>query len=184
MRKFVTTIADVQAGEHMLYAICRNDGCRHMMVVDLPLLLKRVKPTDRLLPRRHERHFTDSMRCPSCRWRGVRLWLEPAEQKRQILQKPSAPPKQPNFLIVADGDTGLDVIATADNLMVGKGAYAAAALFYADKRITLKQGIFVIEDSKSGKPIEVLTAERYKAMREAERFMGNNPIQPFKLSSG
>lgn len=177
----VQTIEDVRRGGHTLYAVCRNAGCRYVKKVDIPLLLRKVDPRTRLRPGPHERHFTDSMRCSGCRWRGVYLWVEPAEQKREIVAK-STPPKLPNFVIVSEGPGGNDVIATADNLMVGRGAYVAAALFHPDRRIVLKQGAFVIEDSKSGKPIKVMTEEQFSQMRASEHFLAHNSIPQLKVS--
>lgn len=166
------TLGDLQSAGHSLFAICRHSTCRYCKEIDVPRLVQSIGPHHYLLPTRSEQHFTDKMRCPSCKRRGVNLWLRPAEPKKQV--KASAPPKQPNFIIVDHGMApyaGYEVIATADNLMVGKGAFAAAALFYGDRRISLKQGTFVLADSKDGTPIDVMTAERFIAMRESEAQM-------------
>ena len=171
MRKPVQTISDVQDGDHELYAICRNAGCRHKQRVDIPRLLKSVPPETTLNPGPHERHFTDAMRCSACRWRGVYLWVEPTEQKRQIFQK-SAPAKVPNYEI---RDWGKEypfstsrTIATADNLFVGRGAYIAACGFYFDHRITYQQGTFVIADSKRDGFPEAMSHEDFKQLRDIE----------------
>jgi hypothetical protein len=66
-------------------------------------------------------------------------------------------PQLPTFTVVDEGEApfnGHAVIGTAENLMVGRGADVAAALFYANRRITLKQGIVVLADSKDGSLIE------------------------------
>jgi hypothetical protein len=184
MPRAILTIEDVQLGGHTLYAVCRNAGCRHVKKVDLPLLLKHVDAQTSLMPGPHERHFTDAMRCTACRWRGVHLWVEPVERKSQV-SRPSAPVKLPNFEIVNSGPAPFnqsDVIGTADNLMVGRGAYAAAALFYPDKRIILKQGAFVVEDSKSGKPVQIMTRDQFTEMREMERNMSYRSIPSAKRS--
>ncbi|WEK05795.1 MAG: hypothetical protein P0Y65_05935 [Candidatus Devosia phytovorans] len=119
----------------------------------------------------HERHFTDSMRCDHCRWRGVYLWVEPAEQKRQILQK-SGPDKSSNYQVRDWGQSypynASVIIATADNLFVARGAYIAAAGFYFDHRITLQQGAFVMGDTKRDGLPNVMTHEDFKRMREIE----------------
>jgi hypothetical protein len=166
------TLGDLQSAGHSLFAVCRHSTCRHSKEIDVPRLIQSIGPHHYLLPDRSELHFSDKMRCPSCKRRGVNLWLRPAEPKKTVFAP--APPKQPNFTIVDHGTApyaGHEVIATADNLMVGKGAFAAAALFYRDRRISLKQGAFVLADSKDGKPIDVMTAERYIAMREGEAHM-------------
>lgn len=180
----IRTIEDVQNGGHTLHAICRNAGCRHSKKVDIPRLLHKVSAQALLRPGPHEKHFTDSMRCDHCRWRGVYLWVEPKEHKRQILKKP-VPPKLPNFMVVDHGggeNSGNEIIATADNLMVALGAYAAAAMFYKDRRITLKQGIFLVKDSKDGKPIELVTEERLDGMRQAAYDMAHAKPPTLKAS--
>jgi len=167
----IRTIEDVQAGGHALYAICRNAGCRHCKKVDVQRLLHAVPAQARLRPGPNERHFTDSMRCEHCRWRGVYLWVEPAEQKRQILQK-SARDERSNYEIKDWGQshpyTTCVTIGAADNLFVARGAYIAASGFYSDHRITLQQGAFVIGDSKRDGLPEVMTHEDYTRMRAIE----------------
>lgn len=166
------TLGDLLSAGHSLFAVCRYANCRYTKEIDAPRLVQSIGPHHTLLPDRGELHFSDKMRCPSCKRRGVNLWLRPAEPKKQVVAP--SPSKQPNFTIVDHGTAPYarhEVIATADNLMVGKGAFAAAALFYADRRISLKQGAFVIADSKDGSPIDVMTAERFIAMREGEAQM-------------
>lgn len=165
-----TTLDDVYRQGHHLFAICRQSTCRHRKEIDVARLVQSIGPRHPLVPERSDLHFSDKMRCPSCKRRGVNLWLEPATPKREALPKASVA-KHPNFTVVDHGRAPFsahEVIATADNLMVGKGAWAAASLFYGDRRITLKQGAFVVADSKDGTPIDVMTAERYTSMREAE----------------
>lgn len=167
------TLGDLQSAGHSLFAVCRHANCRYSKEIDVPRLIQSIGPHHYLLPDRGELHFSDKMRCPSCKRRGVNLWLRPAPPRAKQAP-PFAPPKLPNFTIVDHGRApyaGHEVIATADNLMVGRGAFTAAALFYGDRRISLKQGAFVIADSKDGKPIEVMTAERYVEMRQAEAQM-------------
>jgi hypothetical protein len=174
MPSLVETLADVHKGGHGLFAVCRNAGCRHIQKVDINRVVRRVDAKTKLLPGPHERHFTDAMRCTACRWRGVTLWVQPAQAKVRTGAPRPSPMKEPNFTVVDHGAAPYSsntVIATADNMMVGKGAYVAAALFYADRRITLKQGIFVVEDSKSGKPIEYMSEERIRQMRHGEDVM-------------
>lgn len=166
----IQTLGEVRDGGHKLVAFCRHTNCRYQKVVDVDRLIQRVGTRQFLIPERAELHFSDKMRCPSCKRFGMNLWPRYAQPKTKLVAS-TPPPKQPNFTIVDHGRapfTGHEVIATADNLMVGRGAFTAAALFYADRRISLKQGAFVLADSKDGKPIEVMTAERYIEMREAE----------------
>lgn len=176
----IETLEDVRMGGHHLSAICRHANCRYRKEVDVSRLIQRVGARQCLVPARAELHFTDQMRCPSCKRRGMNLWLRPNAPTVKLFAE-SPPAKQANFTIVDCGRvpySGHDVIATADNLMVGKGAWAAAALFYGDRRITLKQGAFVVADSKDGKPIDVMTAERYTGMREGEAQMAGIMPRP------
>src|SRR5690606_9787656 len=88
-------------------------------------------------------HYSERMRCPVCGSRGMFVW--PDERRFQ-------PAPVPTYRILDHGReypyTAFRELATADNLFVGKGAYAAAAHFYYDHMITLQQGAFVLDDSK------------------------------------
>lgn len=160
----VKTLDDVLNGGHKLIAICRHQTCRHRREVDLHLLLGRVSGQEALLPEPGQ-HFSDLLRCPACRRMGMALWLEPHFER-------PAPLPEPNYRILDWGRfhpfAHARTLATADNLMVGRGAYAAAALFYRDHRVTFMQGAFLIADSKrDGLPVPE-TAEDYQRIREAE----------------
>lgn len=171
----IETLDDVRNGGHCLVAFCRHTNCRHKKDVDVHRLIQRVGARQMLVPYRAELHFSDKMRCPSCKRMGMNLWLVPAPPRVKLFASVE-PPKQSNFTVVDCGrapHTGDEVIATSDNLMVGRGAYAAAALFYPDRRILMKQGAFLMEDSKSGAPLRIMTAEDFANMREAEAWLGD-----------
>lgn len=164
------TLGDVQDAGHSLFAVCRHANCRHSKEIDLPRLIQSIGPHHYLLPDRGELHFSDKMRCPSCKRRGVNLWLRPAEPKKQVFTP--TPSKQPNYEIK---DWGKDhphavctTIATADNLFVARGAYIAAAGFYFDRRLTLQQGAFVLSDTKRDGLPKVMTHEDFKKLRALE----------------
>lgn len=180
MLRPIHTLQDVRSGPHKLYAVCSNSACRHSKKVDVERLIKRVDVRTPLLPQRGISHFSESMRCPSCRRRGMYLWVDPAEVKREILQR-AAPEKQANFRIIDHGPSpynGHETIATADNLMVARGAYVAAALFYPGRRVTLTQGAYVVQDSvRDGAPTP-MSAARYTEMRQVEADMSNRIIPP------
>lgn len=184
MPRAIHTLQDVRLGPHKLYAVCSNSACRQSKKVDIDRLILRVDARTPLLPQRGQPHFSEGMRCPSCRRRGMYLWVDPAEVKREILKR-TVSEKQPNFRIIDHGPsphTGHDTIAMADNLMVGRGAYVAAALFYPGRRITLTQGAYVVQDSvRDGAPTP-MNAERYTEMRQAEAGMSNRTIPPLKAS--
>lgn len=166
----VKTLGDVRAQGQHLYAICRHGACRYQKEIDVTRLVQSIGPTHNLVPDRSSPHFSDRMRCPSCKRRGVNLWMEPGPV-RLTTTSPKTVAKQPNFKIIDAGRApynGREAIATADNLMVARGAYSAAALFYPDRQILLKQGTFVLEDSKDGKPIVQMSKADFDIMREAE----------------
>jgi len=171
----IETLEDVRNGGHLLIAFCRHTNCRYQKEVGVDRLIQSVGARETLLPVRAELHFSDQMRCPSCKRRGMNFFVRPSTGRKEIFTK-SAPPKQPNFEIVNCGRAPFsdhDVIATSDNLMVGRGAYVAAAMFYPDRRVVLKQGAFVVADSKDGSPIEFMTAAEFAAMREGEEWLGD-----------
>lgn len=160
------TLGSIQAARHKLIATCRHEACRYSREVDTERLIGRVGVREKPVPDRAGPHFTDAMRCPSCKRMGMNLCIIPVVD----------PPRIPNFRIVDQGISqphGFDVIATADNLMVARGAYAAAALFYPDHWITLMQGAHVTADSREDGPPKVLTAEDYQKMREMERWVSS-----------
>lgn len=120
------------------------------------------------------------MRCPACKRRGMNLWIDPQPAKLKV-HAPAKPSVEPNYRVVDGGDTypySLDkTVATADNLMVARGAYVAAALFHPKRRIVLRQGAFVIENSKEGQPPKPMTAEDFKAMIDAEMGLAGVPTE-------
>lgn len=167
----IQTLDDVRRGGHGLIAICRHTTCRYQRDIEIDRLIGRVGGKQKLLPVRSELHFTDQMRCPSCKRRGMNLWVEPSFPK-------VVPSPEPNFRVMDHGEapySGHDMIATANNLMVAKGAFFAAAHFYRERRITLMQGAFVVADSKVQMP-EVMLPERYYDLRQGEAEMGRRTI--------
>lgn len=164
------TLGDLLSAGHSLFAVCRHSTCRYSKEIDVPRLVQSIGPHHYLLPIRSEQHFSDKMRCPSCKRRGVNLWLRPAEPKKQVRASP--PSKVPNYEIKDWGKeypfAGCTTIATADNLFIARGAYIAAAGFYFDRRITLQQGAFVLGDSKQDGLPKVMTHEDFKKLRAIE----------------
>lgn len=164
------TLGDLLSAGHSLFAVCRYANCRYSKEIDVPRLVQSIGPHHYLLPDRGDLHFSDKMRCPSCKRRGVNLWLRPGEPKRQVLAP--APSKQPNYEIKDWGKeypyATCTTIATADNLFIARGAYIAAAGFYFDRRITLQQGAFVIADTKQDGLPKVMTHEDFRNLRALE----------------
>lgn len=166
----LNTLGDVRAGNHALEAICRYSGCRHRCRVDLPRTMQSVGANQPIHPARSDAHFTDRMRCPACKRRGMNLWLVPYVEKQRSVA-PIPPPKHPNYRVINKGRHApydFEMIATADNLFVARAAYAAAAHFYDGYWITLMQGAFLMDDSKrDGLPM-IMLGEDYKRVRAAE----------------
>ncbi len=178
----VETLHDVRVHGHHLVAVCRHAGCRHRHTTDLDRLINSVGPGQALLPERGEQHFTDKMRCPSCKRRGMNLWLEPQAPKRRILGGggPTIKPSEPNYRIINCGEAPYsrhEMIATADNLMVAKEAFYAAAHFYSKHRVTLMQGALLMGDSTKEMP-KPTPPERILELRQAEMEMGTRKVPP------
>lgn len=169
--KPTNTLGDVQSAGHSLFAVCRHANCRYSKEIDVPRLIQSIGPLHYLLPDRGELHFSDKMRCPSCKRRGVNLWLRPAAPKVKVAAS-AEPTKLANYEIRDWGKTypysTSTVIGTADNLFVARGAYIAAAGFYFDHLITLQQGAFLINDSKRDGLPKVMTHEDFKNLRALE----------------
>lgn len=169
----VDTLLEVRSAGHQLLAVCREVQCREKHPVDLDRLIGRLGARTQLIPERGQMHFTDRMRCPRCRRSGMNLWIEPSAPK-------SLRGKEPNFRVTDHGEAPFsryDMIATADNLMVAKGAFYAAAHFYRGRRITLMQGALVIDDTRVKMP-EPMPPERFYAMRDGERNLGIRIMAP------
>lgn len=176
----VMTLGDVREGAHDLVAVCRWMGCRHRSRVDLPRTIQSVGISQALYPERAEVHFTDRMRCPSCKRRGMNLWLIPYVPKRKPVA-PIIPTKEPNYRVISHGrhyPPDFQMIATADNLFVAKGAYAAAAHFYEGHWISLMQGAFLMDDNRRDGQPQIIQAEEYKRMREAESRLSALGMRP------
>ena len=110
------------------------------------------------------------------------VWFQPKLQR-------SAAAKQPNYIIVDRGATypfgEFNIIATADNLMVARAGYSAAAMFYDKHEITLQQGTYIIMDSKRDGLPRPLTLHSYKEMRDMEKALNSPSVreQPGDIKS-
>ena len=103
------------------------------------------------------------------------VWFQPK------LQFPVAA-KQPNYIIVDRGMTypfgDFNIIATADNLMVARAGYSAAAMFYDKHEITLQQGTYIIMDSRRDGLPRPMTLHNFQEMREMEREVNSRSVLP------
>lgn len=166
MHRIPRTLDEVDQDGHDIVAVCRDPGCRHARYVDLHRMIERLGGRTPLLPQPDQQHYSDRMRCPACKSRGMFVWFQPK------LEVPK-PTKQPNYIIVDRGSIypfdQFNILATADNLMVARGGYGAAAMFYHNHEITLQQGTYIIMDSRRDGLPRPLTLHSYKEMREMEQ---------------
>lgn len=160
----VKTLNDVLVGNHSLYATCRHAPCRYRRKADIERLIARLGVRAALLASPGEVHFSDLMRCPSCKRMGMDLWLE-------FRAPPPSKAAQPNYRVLDWGEhphAKFTMVATADNLFVGRAAFIAAALFYPASKVTFQQGSFLIHDSKAEPIPAQMTPEQFEEMRQAE----------------
>ena len=173
MHRIPRTLDEVRQDGHDIIAVCRMVACRHARYVDLDRLIGRLGGRTPLLPTLDQQHYSDRMRCPACKSRGMFVWFQP---KIRIAK----PEKQPNYIVVDRGsvypfDQFNIIIATADNLMVARAGYNAAAMFFAGHEITLQQGTYILLDSKRDGLPRPLTLQNYKEIREMERALNGVP---------
>lgn len=170
MHRIPRTLDEVIQDGHDIVAVCRDPDCRHSRYVDLRRVIGRLGGRTPLLPQAGKQHYSDRMRCPACKGRGMFVWFQP---KVEV----SKPRKQPNYIVVDRGSIypfdQFNIIATADNLMVARGGYNAAAMFYHNHEITLQQGTYIIMDSRRDGLPKPLTLHNYKEMREMEQALNS-----------
>ena len=181
MHRIPNTLAEVQQDGHDIIAVCRNKDCRHARYVDLDRMLKRIGANTPLLPQPYQEHYSDRMRCPVCKGRGMFVWFQPK------IEKPKAQ-RQPNYIIVDRGSTypygAFNIIATADNLMIARAGYSAAAMFFSDHEITLQQGTYVLIDSRRDGLPKPLTLQNFTEIRKMEQELNSGSLsgpQPKKV---
>ncbi|MET3924626.1 hypothetical protein [Devosia sp. 2618] len=171
------TLMEALNGGHTLIATCRHSACRFRREADIERLSTRLSGRTNLLARPGEVHFTDLMRCPSCRRMGMDLWLE-------FREAPVERNANPNYTIMDCGSTYpyslKTTVATANNLFIGRAAYIATALFYKERRITLQQGTFVLQDSKREPIPSQMTPEDFQSMRDGEMALAGMPVKKDK----
>lgn len=174
----IRILNDVLVGNHSLYATCRHAPCRYRREADIERLIARLGVRAPLLASPGKVHFADLMRCPSCKRMGMDLWLE----YRVPTPKRTG---EPNYRVLDWGlhpYTTFNMVATADNLFVGRAAFIAAAHFYPTHRVTFQQGAFVLNDSKAEPIPEQMTAEQFTEMREAETGLATGSIKASQLN--
>jgi len=166
MHRIPNTLDEVQQDGHDIIAVCRDQGCRHARYVDLDRVIKRLGGRTPLLPQPNQAHYSDRMRCPVCKGRGMFVWFQPK------VQKSKAQP-QPNYIVVDRGSAypygEFNIIATADNLMVARAGYSAAAMFFSNHEITLQQGTYILMDSRRDGLPKPLTLQNFKEIRQMEQ---------------
>jgi hypothetical protein len=138
--RWVYTLEDAKRVGQELVAICHNPECRHRRMVDIDLVIRHVGGLHSLTPVRGVVHFSERMRCPRCKHRGMFIWIV----------DPKFP--EPIFSTMANSvhlwnDSGITMYATVaqtSNIMIGWAAYRAAISEYPGKRITFQERARVI----------------------------------------
>jgi len=144
MSKWIRTLGDAKEVGQELIAVCHNPACRHRQMVDLASVIHHVGAGHSLIPVRGQLHFSERMRCPVCRTKGMFIWI--VEPKFS----------QPAFdgmgraVHVWDrtGTTLISTIARSGHVQVAQAAYEAAVAAYPDRRITLQDRAMVLHDSR------------------------------------
>ncbi len=117
-----------------MLAICHNVSCRHTKPVDLPALVKAVGELASLLPVKDQVHFSERMRCPECRHKGMFLWVEAPKEPNPHINSALA------FRVVEEDRTGWrgmqEIVRTADK-ETAQAAFDVAEAIYPGSKIEL-----------------------------------------------
>jgi len=81
------TLGHVRESGREMHAICHNVWCRHHQVVDLKKVIDHVGSATPLLPQKGREHFSERMRCPRCKQRGMFIWLDDPKDPTPFLNE-------------------------------------------------------------------------------------------------
>lgn len=121
------TLKDVRDGGLDLLAVCHNVSCRHTRQVDLDKLIKAAGELASLLPVKDQSHFSERMRCPECRQRGMFIWIDQPKEPNPISVGPLA-----FRVITVDRETDrpmFDVLRAGDRQVAQAGFEMAEAIY-------------------------------------------------------
>jgi hypothetical protein len=123
----IRTLKDIKESGLTMVAVCHNVSCRHTKNVDLHALIKAIGEMASLLPVKDQPHFSERMRCPECKHRGMFLWVEAPKTPSPISNSAL------NFRVIAyDRMTAAaqtDVLRAADREVAQAGFEVAEAIY-------------------------------------------------------
>lgn len=140
----VNTLGDARRAQLRLVAVCHAIDCRHRWVLDLDHVIKYVGEMHGVLPVVGHKHFSERGRCPVCKNRGLYIWVETPLEHEPLFNGLS-------YRVDAwtRFSNGIDTtVANVTHLEVAWAAYHSAIGAYPGKKITLRQGAFVLADSR------------------------------------
>ena len=144
MTKWIQTLGEARDVGQELVAVCHGPECRHRQVIDLDRVIHHIGAGHRLLPVRGIVHYSEKLRCPQCGRRGMFVWLGEPKFPTPVFDEMG------HAVNVWDpsGTVLWSTIARSGNSLVARAAYDGARAAYPDRRITLQNGIRVLEDSR------------------------------------
>ena len=146
MSPVLKTLGEASFAQVEMVAICHKKECRYRQKVDLREVIQYVGAPHPILPAKGEAHFSERMRCPVCKTKGMFVWIEiPMEEL------PLYGGNRHLYRILDWGRVSGPLereLATSPNLEVARAAFDKARAIYPDKHFSLQQGARVIEDSR------------------------------------
>ena len=144
MASWIQTLGDAKDIGQELIAICHNPACRHTRLVNLDKVIYHVGAATPLIPLRGKVHFSERMRCPACKHRGMFIWIREPKFPEPLFDVGA---NQVNIWSKNGGRLEY-VAARTGNILIGRAAFMAALDAYPYQRITLQAGARVIEDNR------------------------------------
>ncbi|WMT85548.1 hypothetical protein NO932_11480 [Pelagibacterium sp. 26DY04] len=138
------TLGDIRDAGLDMIAVCHNVSCRHTRQVDLGKLIKAVGEMQSLLPIKGQSHFSERMRCPECKHRGMFLWVEAPKEPNPHFSSALA------FRVVQEDRSGfrpMGEVARACNKEVAQAAFEVAEAIYPQSRIEMHWHRQVLQSS-------------------------------------
>lgn len=144
MARVIRTLGEAREAGLAFVAVCHGVQCRHSQSVDLNQVIYHVGAAHSLMPLRGAIHFSERMRCPKCKSKGMSIWAE-------IKQDPEPLVGSMGFSINNwDKMSGslIGTIAKAGHVTVAEAAFNMAVSQYPGRRITLQEGGLVLRDNR------------------------------------
>ncbi|CDP50722.1 hypothetical protein [Devosia sp. DBB001] len=145
MSRVLSTLGEAAHAKLEMIAVCHKVECRHRQKIDLYEVMKYVGAGHKLVPDRGLVHFSERMRCPECKTKGMFVWMEiPLEQL------PLYPGDRNAYRVLDWGLTEGRLereVASIHNLEIARAAYDAAVKVYPTHHLTLQQGALLMKDN-------------------------------------